>query len=61
MPDKCVICQLPKPSLFSLSIPDFDSEEAYTVKICGKCWDVIATIAQRAVGEHCQTPTEVSK
>jgi len=47
----CVICRKIQSGLYTLPI-SFDDEEKYEVHVCGMCWDVIATIAIRAVEKN---------
>lgn len=47
---ECVICERPD-DLFRLEFKadDTDAGEEFSRYVCGSCWDVIATIARRAV------------
>jgi len=52
MMNKCQICQKEKSSLLPLVVRADDGD--YHVSICDTCWDIIATVALRAVAATTQ-------
>lgn len=46
----CKICKKTS-DLFKLEFEADGETEAYTLMVCGTCWDVIANIAKRAVDQ----------
>ena len=53
---KCKICGK-EHDLFKLTFnPDeTDANETFSVYVCGSCWEIIATIARRAIHHDQQT------
>jgi len=44
----CKLCNMPRPSIFTITLPGDDGDFSETVKVCGLCIDIISQLAIRA-------------